>query len=417
MRKLLGREDVVALQQGYTDRLQEMLGPEHSSELQELGASLSRELGRFAPGAELTLEWDEVPPVALQLPSARASVVEDAFPGHISRKGHGLQRAMVLILLQEMAKMQVEAETGPSLILGIEEPELFLHPARARYLSGLLHDLVAESGSDIIGQVIYTTHSPHFLDLHRFDSIRVIRKVATEEGVPLEVDVQAFELVAAIGELARITDQPVELFTRDSFVARTVPVMTTVVNEGFFADGVVLVEGLSDAAAIWVVQERLGKNWSEQDVVVIPVSGKNNLDRPTIILRGLGIPTYFVFDGDGDDTASGDEHQKTIAANHRCQRLAGVPEDDFPSTRVERDWACLRTNLEGELKAALEVGVFDEIRRQVADHLGYARVKKVLKNADCVAEFVTHVYERGLTLPFLERIVEAATALLCPEEQ
>ncbi len=52
-------------------------------------------------------------------------------------------------------------------VFGIEEPEVFLHPQKARYFSTVLSAL-AEAGN----QLFLTTHSPIFVQLHKPSSER-----------------------------------------------------------------------------------------------------------------------------------------------------------------------------------------------------------------------------------------------------
>ena len=99
-------------------------------------------------------------PPKINLPSAIATLVEDNFKCPISYTGHGLQRALIFALLQQLSITDMspptetredmgdtEEEGGesklphvPDLILAIEEPELYLHPARSRYLATVLNE-------------------------------------------------------------------------------------------------------------------------------------------------------------------------------------------------------------------------------------------------------------------------------------
>ena len=114
--------------------------------------------------------------------------------------------------------------------------------------------------------------------------------------------VAKYSLEQATREMARInrdeSEEALRKYTPTSFLARTYPIMTTIICEGFFADGVVLVEGLTEAAFLSTLATRLGKDWAEKSLAIIPASGKNNLDRIGIIFKGLDIPTYIIFDGD-----------------------------------------------------------------------------------------------------------------------
>jgi len=81
--------------------------------------------------------------------------------------GLGTQSALVVGIFE--AFRQQSAEIGTVLI---EEPEMFLHPQAQRYFYRLLIDLVERQNC----QVIYSTHSPVFADVTRFESIRLIRR-------------------------------------------------------------------------------------------------------------------------------------------------------------------------------------------------------------------------------------------------
>lgn len=195
--------------------------------------------------------------------------MEDEFEGDVDRKGHGLQRALVLTLLRELAMLsppeadmeedpegEEPPDSGttvtrvPDLILAIEEPELLLHPSRCRYLSRLLLQLASEvREGQPRNQVIYTTHSPHFIDLRRFDQIRRVQKVRPSDSGIAETAVTRFSLEQAARDLAYPCEEDPARFTRDSFAARALPVMSQIVNEGFFADVAVLVEGPSEEGA------------------------------------------------------------------------------------------------------------------------------------------------------------------------
>jgi hypothetical protein len=85
------------------EKVRKLYSSENLTELPELGVSISETLKKFAPGSELKLGWDEVKPPEVPLPAAKATLVEDSSEGEISRKGHGLQRALIVTLLQHLA--------------------------------------------------------------------------------------------------------------------------------------------------------------------------------------------------------------------------------------------------------------------------------------------------------------------------
>ena len=434
LRRINDREDVQKFKSEFEERVKELYSSENLTELLELGNSISQTLGKFAPGSQLNLGWGEVKPPEIPLPPARATLVEDSFEGEITRKGHGLQRALIVTLLQHLAmtvpveptvKDLDEEETGisepkgletsqsPDMILAIEEPELYLHPSRCRYLSNLLLQLAERPGAGlgVSNQIIYTSHSPYFIDLHRFDQIRMVRKVPSPDSLVPQSIVTRFSLDQAKGEVAKVCITDPADFTRDSFRARAMPVMNTIVSEGFFADVVVVVEGLSEVGTLWKLQEVMKKNWPEFGIVVVPAGGKNNIDRPAVIFRGLSIPTYFIFDADSHLIGKGKTEEDAKNRNHRYLRLAGVPIEDFPDTQVHKTWAVFKDTLEGILKNELDEDTFLSIRKEVASELGYDEPKRVIKNIEGAALFIELIYEKKYRIPTLEDIIEKITRL------
>lgn len=427
LRKLSARDDVQAFRKDFEDRARSLFGPATEAELKGVAASLTDSLATFAPGSSLHLSWDDVSVPEIQPPAARVTLVEDEFEGDIDRKGHGLQRALVLTLLRELAMLPPPPEEGhgleadaegaspdvalgaqvPDLILAIEEPELFLHPSRCRYLSRLLLELASRDTSPR-NQIIYTTHSAHFVDLRRFDQARRVQKIGPDGTGVRQTTVSRFSLQEAAQKLAEVCEEDPAAFTRESFAARALPVMSQAVNEGFFADVAVLVEGPSEVGALWKLQEIMGADWDERGVSVIPVGGKKSLDRPAVIFAGLSIPTYVIFDADRAHRGT-DKEEKTRRANRILLRLAEAGVEDFPDTQVHETWAVLEDNLEALVEAELGKQELSHILEQVADELGSERGKRALKNIEVASRVVELAYERALRLPTLEGIVNSVT--------
>jgi predicted ATP-dependent endonuclease of OLD family len=258
-------------------------------------------------------------------------------------------------------------------------------------------------------QIIYGTHSPFFVDLQRFDQIRLARKIPVDGTTTLQTKITSYTKGEASKRLAEISRKNPEDFTDVSFVAHVSPVMTTIVNEGFFSDLVVIVEGTSEVGAIWALQQIQSRNWDALGISVLPAGGKNNIDRPVVVFSGLAIPTYFIFDGDSSKT--GKNRDVAIRTNHLLLRLAGTTPLDFPPSGVFETWSVFNDKIEKEFEIAVGKEKFDTIRSEVADCLGYNDSSDVLKNSDGAALFVTQVYKSGGNIPVLEDIVSKISDL------
>lgn len=81
----------------------------------------------------------------------------------VANQGTGMVRAAVFGLLrfrQQWLRKKGSDERG--LIIGFEEPEIYLHPSAANQMRDVIYELSGETS-----QIISTTHSPHLIDLSR----------------------------------------------------------------------------------------------------------------------------------------------------------------------------------------------------------------------------------------------------------
>lgn len=426
-RSVNARADVRQLNTEFEKKIKEVYSKDNLTELGTLAIEITDLLSDYAPGAELDLDFEDIVPPRINLPAALASVVEDNFKSPIGYSGHGVQRALVLALLQKLSLTEaaasslaatqeqeqqgaVDAVRAPDLILAIEEPELYLHPSRARYLYSVLNSLAKkpEGVEEPRTQVIYATHSPYFIDLARFDEIRLACKVPTPGLETRQCRITSYKRLDAATQLGEISGKDPASFTADSFVAHAVPVMNSIVSEGFFADVVVVVEGLTEVGILTALQEILGKAWDANGITIVPAGGKNNIDRPVVVFRGLKIPTYFLFDGDSHHT--GEQRSRSAEKNRAYQRLAGVEPVDFPSTQAHEYWAVFNKHLEAELSAAIG-DAYADIRRIIANELGYDEPSNALKNTEGAARLIKRAYALGHKVQILEEVVNFVTAL------
>ena len=415
-RKVDQREDITAFRKYVSEEASKLYSAENLTELGTLGEEITKELLSLAPNSRLDLRWGKMEVPQMPLPEAEALLFEDSYLGDVQRKGHGLQRSLIITLLKFLAQInQREDGSSPELILAIEEPELFLHPSRCRHVSNVLSSL-AEKGKG--NQVIYCTHSVHFLSLANFERIRLIRRAPSELTPPPAI-VSWCSVDRVNATLAKYYGDDARSYTREGFFARVVPIMTSVVNEGFFADLVVIVEGTSDAAALWTIQERLNQNWSELGIVIVSADCKNNLSRPATVFRHFEIPSYLIWDGDKSEN-----EESGATENKRLLSFLGQPAVAYPETVITSHFACYEDKFETELKSALG-DQFDPIVSSVRTQFGYKSNKQVLKNFEGTCEVISRAYENGLTVPILEQVVveitrrrrEVALLQIPPSEQ
>lgn len=408
------------------EQYRELIAEEKVPELPQLADSLTKTLQTYTPDARVTLEWMIGEP-NIPIPTASASLVEDEYKGAVSKKGHGLQRAFILTLLQHLAIVKLTREveehedatelTGdtteqgkiitttiiPNVVISIEEPELYQHPNRQRHLARVFLQLTEsglEGGERV--QIIYSTHSPLFVGIERFDKIRLFKKEKHVENLPKETRVKSVTMEQLAERLDEATDSPKGSSTATSLRAKLTNLMTLWVNEGFFANVVALVEGESDQCAILQVAKQIGIDFEKVGISVVPVRAKTSLDRPYLIFTELGIPTYMVFDCD--------KNNKEDRTNKLLLKLCGCPEEELPKTTVKDNMACFEDNLETILKAEIGEELYNQLLEQYTHEFGYS-TKRGEGKPLVTSKIVEEVYKRGKKIETLENIVNSIVAL------
>lgn len=297
---LAERKGVKKFKESAQKRYRELMLSCERRELKKLGVRMSKTVKQFAPSAEVGLSWNSTE-LTIEPPAASVNLVEDDYRSAVSRAGHGLQRVFIMSILQHLSEAQ-SGDDGtdefPALILAIDEPELYQHPNRQRHMSQVLLALANKSisGASRDTQVIYSTHSPNFIGIDRLDQIRLVQKIEDRPSGLRKTCISRTSLKEVADALTATPGHGTE--TEDDLKRRLHTIMTPAMTEGFFADVVVLVEGPGDDAALAAVAKALGYPLDGLGISIIPCNGKDNLGRPAMIFRLLGIPLYVVWDGD-----------------------------------------------------------------------------------------------------------------------
>jgi putative ATP-dependent endonuclease of the OLD family len=305
---LAAHRSILALKEETKKKYDEIVDPQNLTGLLKLQDELNQTLGSYVVDARVELDWLPSGDVRLELPKTEVSLSEDGYPCTVSRSGHGLQRAFILTMLQHLAvakQISEPAENGDTksttegqttadtprevsdLILCIEEPEVYQHPNRQRHFASLLLNLANGTIAGVARktQVIYSTHSPMFVGLDRFNQVRLFRKYVDAAEKPKCAKLFEATMNGIAAELWVTCGSRGQKFTAETLLPRLQPIMTPWMNEGFFADVVVLVEGEDDLAAILGVARFKCVSLEALGISVIPCMGKANLDRPTLIFR------------------------------------------------------------------------------------------------------------------------------------
>ena len=158
-------------------------------------------------------------------------------------------------------------------VILVDEPELHLHPKWQQIFLGLFRDLAPERNN----QFVISTHSPVFVTP---DTINNITRVYKDP---------------ASGS-AKVALQDIHLPAKKSLVR----MVNSQNNERiFFADEVVLVEGITDRLVLASLLDGAGARFkNNQAIEIVEVGGKTNFDDYRSLLEALMTPSFVVADLD-----------------------------------------------------------------------------------------------------------------------
>jgi hypothetical protein len=306
------------------------------------------------------------------------TLIDRGVPRNPLEVGSGVRNVLVLALFQAFAK----SFRGDA-VLGIEEPELYLHPHAQRSLVKQFEDL-ASAGN----QIFISTHSAQFLQVARSDRIVLVERCEDEdEEVCTQVrTASSDDLLSARQKL-----HPNRTITVDSMRAFIRNVCTSEMTEAFFARIVIVVEGPSEREAVPIFARAFGLDFDEHGISIVSAGGKATIDTLAQLYEAHGIRTYIVFDNDSGKTSE-------KAANRTLCRLLNLPEVDEPVACVMDRHAILHGNWEKQCRKDVELiqlGLYDELESTARSELGISGDR----NKPLVARFIAEALVQQGKIP------------------
>lgn len=245
-----------------------------------------------------------------------------------------MQRSYMLTLLQELAT--TDDERAPTLIMGIEEPELYQHPPQAKYLSEVLHDLSGRGS-----QIFVCSHNPLFIPGDDFETVRVVR----ETGHPSASYVAQIKY-DELAEVLRTAGK--KLLKESGMLAKLYQSLNPIVNEMFFCKVLILTEGIEDVAYItsYLILNGTITDFRRYGCHIVPGGGKSELIKPLAMAKLLRIPVFVVLDADTDKTQL-EEVIKHKNDNKAILTILGYDgENEWPTSTLWKDDSTLwKTNI------------------------------------------------------------------------
>ncbi|NSL68458.1 ATP-dependent nuclease [Bacillus toyonensis] len=217
----------------------------------------------------------------------------------LSTQGTGIQRMSLIYIIQNMIEQGLMGTNSTQKMLLIDEPEAFLHPEAVRALSRSLYAI----GSRM--PLIISTHSPVLIDLSENHTTIQVFRIGKTEAIELyqssssqfdEDDIRNMKL----------------LNYADSYV-----------NEFFFADKIIVVEGDTEYVAFKHFIKERGLN-----IHVIRARGKATICSLMKILNQFNTKYYILHDVDNHERFT---HTTLKAQQTNCYNIYALKKD---STRI-----------------------------------------------------------------------------------
>jgi putative ATP-dependent endonuclease of OLD family len=233
---------------------------------------------------------------------SKVVVLKDAKGDYLNKAGHGIQ-FLILVTLSILEKIQsIKLQRGDrgvfedesthkkavSLVLGLDEPEIHLHPYMQRSLIKYLNAVINNQNSDFhalvkdlfdidnfMGQIIVVTHSPNTL----LDNYRQIVRLYSKDGVTQVVSGSRLTLNKQLEK---------HLFLNFPFI-----------KEAFFSRCAIFVEGASEYASLPLFAHRLTTpvDLDDEGICVIQANGEA-VPQLIAIASLFGIPSVGITDRD-----------------------------------------------------------------------------------------------------------------------
>ncbi|WP_279149053.1 ATP-dependent nuclease [Segatella bryantii] len=286
------------------DNLAKELDPsDDNKEFGKMMGELNRVVDEVFPNSEINVSAQLSGPESLK-PKFEISMKSNVNTD-IMYQGTGMIRSVVFALLKY--RQQRSNNNGSDLIIGFEEPELFLHPNAANSMRDTIYDLAVGKT-----QIISTTHSPYMIDISK-EPKQVLNSYSSSEHEFSKIF--CFNHSKAFNELQSDDKSRIKMIQKiDDYVSRV-----------FFAEKVVIVEGNTEdlvfKKTIEVMPEDVRKEISSK-YQIIKANGKATMISFIKYLLSMNVDLFVVHDEDSQTKGAVIMNQPILDAleNHEERR-------------------------------------------------------------------------------------------------
>lgn len=245
----------------------------------------------------------------------------------IDSQGMGFQRSLIFSLICNVATIESDSLTKPTLYL-IEEPELYLHPNHQNRFKNKLTELSGKKSN----QVLITSHSPYFVNnITNYSQVkrifmknnRSILKEISGEDVSNICNNNGVLMATAKNECrskkkkwkpAEFNRQAKNIADEDEL--RYLLWMDPNRANAFLSKKVLLVEGPTEKAFFsFMFHNKEGEFFKDEiinELAVVDVVGKYHFYKFAHLLSKLGISTWIMYDTDNNKEENGSISHKKL---------------------------------------------------------------------------------------------------------
>lgn len=249
----------------------------------------------FKNGQDFKMRTHNADIIDLILRNVTLMLLEDSQENGIDNCGSGIQSAVFFAISVALAI----ADKG-SYLVGVEEPELNMHPQAQRQLVEALKETTRYPQT----QFILTTHSTVIIDRLGHEAIALCRK---EKGEKRDVVTS----IRQTGEdfLDRYGLEEERYYSFFDFKN----------SDFFFSNFIIVTESTNDCKVVQHLLELSGIDLENLGISLIPSEGERSIKYPYAIAEELGIPFVCIMDRDVFQPYINDKRDESLDSN-------GIPE-------------------------------------------------------------------------------------------
>jgi putative ATP-dependent endonuclease of OLD family len=385
------------------------------SKIEKINKALNDNIG-FDIGCSLELKFGspEIQDVVFPQPKVYAN---DGYDSELTEKGHGIQRLALFSLLRTYNTFDFGKKTNESnIIIGIEEPEIYLHPPLKRATYNLLKEI--SEGND---QVIYTTHDSLFISVDNFDQIRLFRKSTEENPKTVSHELSVSQIIRHYHNIYGIEINDLSIRHRFHHL------IDETKNEGFFAKKIILIEGETEKYSLPNYFKAKGFDIDTNRVSLINAGSVDTISYLLLLFNEFRIPCYVIFDGDKPDNPveelTGDYRKNAVNKSKRNKEILEMLGHEttadlffFPPTSINSNYSIWEQDFEEEFHKKIEN--YNDIKAEAKDLYSSdskpltARYfsEKICQTPETIDEKIDPLIEKITELEWTESIIDRAKA-------